>query len=145
MLKKKFDEYYAQESNYNEKGTKISIREIGQIFNMNYSTITKLYAEWMEDSSFSDRFNREIRKKIPERKITLERLEHVARLIKENPFLTQNELTVELNKIEDLKFTKDGEKVEITRTTVARLLKVGKFKKKRVKCVPKERNTTKSL
>lgn len=40
-----------------------------------------------------------MRKKIPERKITLERLEHVARLIKENPFLTQNELTVELNKI----------------------------------------------
>lgn len=99
----------------------------------------------MEDASFSDRFNREIRKKIPERKITLERLEHVARLIKENPFLTQNELTVELNKIDDLKFTKDGEKVDITRTTVARLLKVGKFKKKRVKCVPKERNTTKSL
>lgn len=123
----------------------MSIREIGQIFNMNYSTITKLYAEWMEDCSFYERVNREIRKKIPERKITLERLEHVARLIKENPFLTQNELTVELNKIEDLKYTKDGEKVDITRTTVARLLKVGKFKKKRVKCVPKERNTTKSL
>ena len=32
---------------------------------------------------------------------------------------------------------KNGERIEITRTTVARLLKVGKFKKKRVKCVPK--------
>ena len=52
---------------------------------------------------------------------------------------------MELNKIEDLKFVKNGERIDITRTTVARLLKVGKFKKKRVKCVPKERNTTKSL
>lgn len=31
-----------------------------------------------------------MKKKTPERKVTLERLEHVARLIKENPFLTQN-------------------------------------------------------
>jgi arginine repressor len=100
----------------------------------------------MEDPSFYERINREnLKKKTPERKVTLERLEHVARLIKENPFLTQNELTVELNKIEDLKYLKNGKRVDITRTTVARLLKVGKFKKKRVKCVPKERNTTKSL
>lgn len=34
-----------------------------------------------------------------EKKITLDRLEHLARLIKENPFMTQNELTVALNKI----------------------------------------------
>lgn len=61
----------------------------------------------------------------------------MARLIKENPFLTQNELTVELNKIEDLKYLKNGERIDMTRTTVSRLLKVGKFKKKRVKCVPK--------
>ena len=59
--------------------------------------------------------------------------------------MTQNELTVELNKIEDLKFERDGHKIEITRTTISRLLKIGKFKKKRVKCVPKERNTSKSL
>ena len=59
--------------------------------------------------------------------------------------MTQNELTVELNKIQDLKFEKDGKLQDITRTTVARLLKVKKKKKKRVKCVPKERNTSKSL
>lgn len=100
----------------------------------------------MEDPSFYERITREsIKQKGPERKITLERLEHLARLIKENPFMTQNELTVELNKIDDLKYQKNGELIEITRTTVARLLKVGRFKKKRVKCVPKERNTTKSL
>lgn len=33
----------------------------------------------------------------------------------------------------------------MNKTTVARLLKVGKFRKKRVRCVPKEKNTTKSL
>lgn len=92
----------------------------------------------MEDPSFYERINQQnIKEKAPERKLTLERLEHVARLIKENPFMTQNELTVELNKIDELKVKKNGEFVEITRTTVARLLKVGKFKKKRVKCVPK--------
>lgn len=52
---------------------------------------------------------------------------------------------MELNKIEDLKNVKDGMRQEINKTTVARLLKVGKFKKKRVRCVPKERNTSKSL
>ena len=40
---------------------------------------------------------------------------------------------------------KNGTRVDITRTAVARLLKAGRFKKKRVKCVPKERNTTQSL
>jgi len=59
--------------------------------------------------------------------------------------LTQNELCVELNKIEDLKSLKDGQRQEINKTTVSRLLKVGKFKKKRVRCVPKEKNTSKSL
>lgn len=73
----------------------MSIREIGQLFDMGNSTIHKLYTEWMEDPSFYERINREnLKKKTPERKVTLERLEHVARLIKENPFLTQNELTV---------------------------------------------------
>ena len=86
-----------------------------------------------------------MKQKGSERKITIERLEHLNRLVSENRFLTQGQLTVELNKIEDLKFQKDGQKIDITRTTVSRLLKVGKFKKKRVKCVPKERNTTKSL
>lgn len=52
---------------------------------------------------------------------------------------------MELNKIEDLKSLKDGVRQDINKTTVARLLKVGKFKKKRVRCVPKERNTFKQL
>jgi len=52
---------------------------------------------------------------------------------------------VELNRIDDLKSYKDGQKQEICKSTVARLLKVGKFRKKRVRCIPKEKNTTKSL
>ena len=59
--------------------------------------------------------------------------------------MTQNELCVELNKIEDLKTLKDGTRQDMNKTVVARLLKIGKFKKKRVRCVPRERNTTKSL
>jgi len=45
-----------------------------------------------------------------EKKLTLDRLEHLARLIKDNPFMTQNELTTALNKIDDLKTYKDGQK-----------------------------------
>ena len=52
---------------------------------------------------------------------------------------------MQLNKIEDLKSFKDGQRVDINKTVVAKLLRVGKFKKKRVRCVPKEKNTTKSL
>lgn len=35
--------------------------------------------------------------------------------------------------------------MEINKTTIARLLRVGKFRKKRVRCIPKEKNTSKSL
>lgn len=59
--------------------------------------------------------------------------------------MTLNEMCVQLNKIEDLKCLREGKREEITKTAVARLLKLGKFKKKRVRCVPKERNTFKQL
>jgi hypothetical protein len=50
-----------------------------------------------------------------------------------------------LNKIEDLKVMKCGAKQNMTRTIVGKLLRMGKFRKKRVKCIPKEKNTSKSL
>lgn len=75
LLAKKFDEFYAYENNYDFKGPKINIREIGQLFDMGNSTIHKLYTEWMEDPSFYERINREnMKQSIPERKVTLERL-----------------------------------------------------------------------
>ena len=68
--------------------------------------------EWMDDPSFYERIIKyDLNRRVPERKLTLERLEHVARLIKENPFLTQNEICVELNKIDHLKSYKDGEQI----------------------------------
>ena len=64
---------------------------MGQLFDMGVSTVIKLYREWMEDPSFYERINREVLKKnTSERKVALDRLEHVARLLKENPFMTQN-------------------------------------------------------
>jgi hypothetical protein len=47
LLAKKFDEFYQHEINRDVTGPKISIREIGQLFDMGNSTIHKLYAEWM--------------------------------------------------------------------------------------------------
>lgn len=95
----------------------------------------------MDDPYFYERIKRYDRyrkqTKNPERKLTLDRLEHITRLIKENPFLTQYELCVELNKIEDLKVIKCGVAQNMTRTIVGKLLKMGKFRKKRVKCIPK--------
>jgi hypothetical protein len=43
LLAKKFDEFYACENNSDLKGPKMSIREIGQLFDMGNSTIHKLY------------------------------------------------------------------------------------------------------
>ena len=42
-----FDEYYAGENNVDYKGPRMTIREIGQLFDMGNSTIHKLYTEWM--------------------------------------------------------------------------------------------------
>lgn len=47
LLSKKFDEYYAGENNVDYKGPRMTIREIGQLFDMGNSTIHKLYTEWM--------------------------------------------------------------------------------------------------
>lgn len=52
-----------------------------------------LYAEWMADPCFYERLKRYDRyrkhQKNPEKKLTLLRMEHVKRLVKQNPFLTQ--------------------------------------------------------
>ena len=75
LLAKKFDEYYAYENNFEYKGPKISILEIGQLFDIGSNTIQKLYAEWMDDPTFYDRLIRyDLRKKTPEKKLTVERL-----------------------------------------------------------------------
>jgi len=58
LLSKKFDEYYAYENNAEYRGPRMSIREVGQLFDMGNSTIHKLYTEWMEDPSFYERINR---------------------------------------------------------------------------------------
>lgn len=103
----------------------------------------------MDDPYFYQRIKRYDRyrkqTKNPERKLTLDRLEEISRLIKENPFLTQHELCVQLNKNDDLKIMKCGKPQMMTRTIVGKLLRMGKFRKKRVKCIPKEKNTSKSL
>lgn len=43
LISKKFDEYYAYESNFNYKGPKISLREIGQTFDIGANSVHKLY------------------------------------------------------------------------------------------------------
>ena len=66
LLAKKFDEYYAYENNFEYKGPKISILEIGQIFDIGSNTIHKLYTEWMDDPTFYDRLIRyDLRKRTP--------------------------------------------------------------------------------
>jgi hypothetical protein len=50
----------------------MSLREIGQIFDIGANTIHKLYQEWMDDPSFYDRIIRyDMHKRVPERKLTL--------------------------------------------------------------------------
>jgi hypothetical protein len=72
LLAKKFDEFYAYEQNPDYKGPKISLREIGQIFDIGANTIHKLYMEWMDEPSFYDRIiHYDINKRVPERKLTL--------------------------------------------------------------------------
>jgi hypothetical protein len=91
MLAKKFDEFYAYENSPELKGQKITLRQIGETFDIGVNTIHKLYTEWQEDPAFYDRLIRyDLHKKVPERKLTVERLEHVMRLVKENPFMTQS-------------------------------------------------------
>ena len=55
LLAKHFDSYYAYEHNINYKGPKVSLRQIGQNFDIGANTIHKLYMEWMDDPSFYDR------------------------------------------------------------------------------------------
>lgn len=43
LLAKKFDEYYAFESNRDYKGPRMTIKDIGQLFDMGNSTTHKLY------------------------------------------------------------------------------------------------------
>ena len=59
--------------------------------------------------------------------------------------MTQHEVCIELNKVPELKVIKNGQPQNLTRTIVGKLLKMGKFRKKRVKCIPKEKNTSKAL
>lgn len=98
LVSRKFADYYAYETNPDCKGNKIKLRDIGQMFDLGHATVHKLYAEWMDDPYFYERIKRYDRyrkqTKNPERKLTLDRLEHITRLIKENPFLTQYELCV---------------------------------------------------
>lgn len=66
LLAKKFDEYYAYENNMEYKGPRISLREIGQIFDIGANTIHKLYTEWMDDPTFYDRVIRyDLHKRVP--------------------------------------------------------------------------------
>ena len=44
-----------------------------------------------------------------------------------------------------MKLIKNGKKQNLSANVVGKLLRMGKFKKKRVKMVPKEKNTSKSL
>lgn len=72
LLSKKFDEYYAYEQNPDYRGPKMTLREIGQIFDIGPNTIHKLYTEWMDDSTFYERIvHYDLNRRIPERKLTL--------------------------------------------------------------------------
>ncbi len=52
LVSRKFQEYYAYETNKQYKGERITLRQIGQMFELGHATIHKLYAEWMDDPYF---------------------------------------------------------------------------------------------
>lgn len=58
MLCRKFDNLHASENNLEFKGPKLTLGEVGLLFDIGKSTIHKLYSEWQEDPSFSERINR---------------------------------------------------------------------------------------
>jgi hypothetical protein len=60
--------------------------------------------------------------------------------------LTQQELTDELNKIEGLQSRdRNGQLIPINKKIVQQLLHVGKYSKKKVQLVPKNRNSPQTL
>ena len=47
LLAKKFDDYYSSERNPTFQGPRLGLKDIGLLFDIGYSTITRLYSEWM--------------------------------------------------------------------------------------------------
>jgi hypothetical protein len=78
-----------------------------------------------------------------ENMLNVERAKAIEQLITENPYITQNEIYLELNKMNNLRSLKHGKFKEITRTIVTKLLTDGPFKQTRLRVLHPDRNEPK--
>ena len=58
LLSQKLDEFYFSMNNPSYKGVRLSLIDIGMMFEIGKSLMSKLYAEWEEDPTFFQRINR---------------------------------------------------------------------------------------